>query len=295
MPRRSLVPWSNRFLTLAVLSLVITWGLSLGLVGGLARAAHLEIEVPDRSRLAQSMATADLAQQPLPSQFLPNLAQAPATPDTNPAFGDPAFGDSIAQDDPGLWIQIFWSLLRLLMPLLLPLVIGGIAFWQVKRWLDKQRPKCDICGVLTTLHNRKEAKPYLNPAQQIEADLDSVFYSVAICPQCTRRKVFRFVAPNRLVTQCPRCHYKTMAITQQKTTTKPTPSRPGEAIIHRTCRYCGYTATATEVLSANKKSRSQGLYAFLDDDWGLDSLREGYRDPRDVNPSPPDDSHNAGE
>ncbi|QQE64535.1 hypothetical protein GFS31_12160 [Leptolyngbya sp. BL0902] len=228
-------------------------------------------------------------------QVFPGLVQAPATPDTDPEFGEPEFGEPIPWDDPMAWLTLLLLLLSLLLPIILALLpiilfglLGGIIFWLLQHWSYKHRPTCDICGVLTTLYNRKAAKPYLNPAQQIEADLDSVFYSVAICPQCTRRKVFRFAAPSRLVTQCPRCHYKTMAITHQKTLTKPTPSRPGEAIIHRTCRYCGYTATGTEVLSANKKSRSQGLYAFSDDDWGLGSLRDGYRDPRDVEPSPSD-------
>ncbi|WP_035986863.1 hypothetical protein [Leptolyngbya sp. KIOST-1] len=177
---------------------------------------------------------------------------------------------------------------RLLMPFFLFLAVLGGTFVGVKRWLKQQRPKCEICGVLTDVFSFKEAKPYLNPAQQVEVDLESVLYSVAICPQCTRRKVFRFAAPNRLAIRCPRCHYKTLAIAQQTTTTKPTASRPGEAIIHRTCHHCGHTATRTEVLSPNDERKSTGESAFLDSDWGLGSLRAGYRHPSEVEPSPPD-------
>ncbi|MFH7244842.1 MAG: hypothetical protein ACHWZW_18565 [Spirulina sp.] len=174
------------------------------------------------------------------------------------------------------------------LPIIILVLVVALSAWLFNLWNKKHRPKCDICGVPATIYNAKKAKPYLNRAQQLEVDLDSVFYSVAVCPQCTRRKVFRFAAPNRLVAQCPRCYYKTMEITQQTTTLKPTATRPGEAIIHRTCRNCGYTATRTEVLSPNDGRKSSGVDAFVEDDWGLNRLRDGYRDPRDVEPSPPD-------
>jgi Zn ribbon nucleic-acid-binding protein len=211
-------------------------------------------------------------------------------PDTAPGVGDP-----VPVDEPIGWFQVLWILVPLFLSLLWPLIVGGLLFWGYKYWMNKYRPKCDICGVAATVYNAKKAKPYLNQAQQIEVDLDSVFYSVAICPQCTRRKVLRFAAPNRLVTQCPRCYYKTMAITQQTTTQKPTSERDGEAIIHRTCRHCGYSATSPEVLSANTKGKSEGLDAFLDDDLGLGRLRQGYRDPREVEPRPPDDRNNGAD
>lgn len=260
-----------------------------------ARGAHLATDGPDRSIRAVGFVVPGTATRDLQIQPLPHLAQAPATPDTGPEFGDPDLGDPIALDDPMVWLQIVGFLLRLLMPLFSFLLIGGIGFWWVKRWLNRQRPKCDVCGLFMTLHHRKQAKPYLQAAQQVEVDLDSVFYSVAACPQCTRRKVFRFAAPNRLVTQCPRCHYKTMAITQQTTTLRPTAKREGEAMIHRTCRHCGYTATHTEVLSPNNEGKSEGLDAFLEDDWGLDRLRESYRHPSEVESSLLDSCDREGE
>lgn len=324
MPRRSLVSRPKGFLILACLSFLLTWGMFPHSAGwadqsrktlplratdgqtGLVRAEDFEISrIGGRGDLAPRACRAGnwglpiwMGCQDQPIRSFSNLAQAPATPDTDPEFGDPEFGEPIPWDDPMAWVTILLFLLSLVLsiilaflPIILFVLLGGIGFWFLKRWSDKHRPKCDICGVLSTVYNAKKAKPYLNSAQQLEVDLDSVFYSVAVCPQCTRRKVFRFAAPNRLVTQCPRCHYKTMAITQQTTTLKPTATRPGEAIIHRTCRHCGHTATRTEVLSPNDGRKSSGVDAFLEDDWGLNRLRDGYRNPSEVEPTPPDDCH----
>lgn len=310
MPRRSLVSRLKGGVILTGVGLGVAWGVALGGEGWAHSGQQTwPLGVPDPPAeglrveafgVAEIAGVADetnvVAVQDRQIQPWPKLAQAPATPDTTPEFGEPEFGEPIPLNEPGAWLAILMFLISFVLPIILfflPMIflvlVVGISVWLFNLWNKKHRPKCDICGVFSTIYNAKKAKPYLNSAQQIEVDLDSVFYSVAVCPQCTRRKVFRFASPNRLVTQCPRCYYKTMEITQQTTTRRPTSKREGEAIIHRTCRHCGYTATKTEVLTPNDDGKTTDLDAFLEQDWKLGSLREGYRDPREVEPGPPDE------
>lgn len=259
MPRQSLASLPKRFLILVLLGLVVVWGVSPGGRGWAAPVdAHLSTEGLHSFARAKDLTPSDMATGDLQIQPLPDLAQAPAIPDLEPE------ADSTAWEDDGDVRGFVWALLRLLLLLLFPPVIAGLGFWWVKHWLGQQRPKCETCGVLTTLLTQAQAKPYLDAGQQVEVDLSSVFHSVAICPQCARRKAFRFAIRNRLVLPCPRCEYRTLAITQQTTTTRPTRDRPGEAIVQRTCRYCGHTATSTEVLSPNPKGHSEGVAAFGD-------------------------------
>jgi DNA-directed RNA polymerase subunit RPC12/RpoP len=109
-------------------------------------------------------------------------------------------------------------------------------------------------------------------------EVDSMYHTVMLCPQCNQRKVGHFVAANKLAIKCPSCHYKTLAVTDRQTLVKPTRRSTGEAMVQRVCRHCGYATAKMEILGKRQSNMSERESSFVDENWTFQTYFSGFED-----------------
>jgi Zn finger protein HypA/HybF involved in hydrogenase expression len=191
-----------------------------------------------------------------------------------------------------LWSDMIWPLLQFLllfvlmavvplMTFVVPVVVG---FFVIRHLIRKYRVRCETCQVPMKALTGKAAKPYLDAGQIAEMEVDSMYHTVMICPQCNQRKVGHFVAANKLATECPSCHYKTLAVTDRQILTKPTRRSTGEAMVQRICRHCGYATAKMEVLGKRQRGMTERESSFVDENWTFQTYFSGFENEDADNP-----------
>lgn len=242
-------------------------------------------------------------EQPAQPQTEPVQAEPPPPPPSSPEQEDSTApsgkkGEPIPITRDNLWSHMIWPLLQFLLlfvlmsvvPLLTFVVPVVIGFFIVRNLIRKYRVRCETCQVPMKALTGEAAKPYLDAGQIAEMEVDAMYHTVMICPQCNQRKVGHFVAANKLAIECPSCHYKTLAVTDRQILTKPTRRSTGEAMVQRVCRHCGYATTKMEILGKRQRDMTEQQSSFWNESWTLEDYMAGWRNDK-PNPTDRTDNH----
>lgn len=132
--------------------------------------------------------------------------------------------------------------IALLMASFITLGIGLPAFLILRHRLRSLRlrprrcPNCDhiMHRLPEDLDNR-----YLNPAQDLEEQLNSVDYDVWLCPQCHETDIIPFINDRSAYTECPRCHARALALVADRHIPPSAAHPAGRGVRVYRCRNCG--------------------------------------------------------
>jgi len=183
-----------------------------------------------------------------------------------------------------LWSHMIWPLLQFLLLFIfmavVPVVTFGVpvvvGFFVIRHLIRKYRVRCETCQVPMKALTGEAAKPYLDAGQIAEMEVDSMYHTVMLCPQCNQRKVGHFVAANKLAIECPSCHYKTLAVTDRHILSKPTRRSTGEAMVQRVCRHCGYATAKMEILGKRQSNMTEQESSLVDENWTFQIYFSGF-------------------
>jgi uncharacterized protein len=132
----------------------------------------------------------------------------------------------------------------------LPFVIVGaviVAVFGLIWYARSRKRRCLDCRVAMELLDTGEEDQYLDDGQRLEKSLGSVNYQLWQCPRCGHHDL---QAQNRWLSSfagCHSCGYRAMEVNEM-ITIHPTQLTPGEKLIDKLCRYCGFRRSETIIL-----------------------------------------------
>lgn len=141
--------------------------------------------------------------------------------------------------------QSYSSLKKMVMPTLVVTALGfGTPYWvyaRLKSMMNKVRntPRnCPNCNTVMHKLDEESDNAYLNTAQDMEEQLNSVDYDVWLCPKCGETDIIPFVNEESQYEKCPKCGAKTCSPVSDRIVVRPTSTRPGKGIITYYCQHC---------------------------------------------------------
>ena len=118
------------------------------------------------------------------------------------------------------------------------LVAFGLLVFKMHR-IRRHKRKCSHCGTPMQLIDEVHDNDYLTPSQDLEEKLDSVDYDVWHCPKCSQTDIYPYVNRSSRYTECPRCHARTLSMSERRILRQPTVRQEGEGVDLYYCRNCG--------------------------------------------------------
>jgi uncharacterized protein len=103
---------------------------------------------------------------------------------------------------------------------------------------------------------KKNKKQYLDEGQAVEEKLASVSYDIWHCNTCNKEKVVGYDSIFTNITECPKCHYKTLKPTKRVVIERPTTSSKGSGLQHHECKNCGHIEKTPYVIAKLSSSGS---------------------------------------
>ncbi len=141
--------------------------------------------------------------------------------------------------------QAYASLKKLKMPVgivsALGLGIPLIAYFPLLSLMNKIRNaprRCPNCGEEMHKLDEETDNKYLNTAQDMEEQLNSVDYDVWLCPKCGETDVIPFVNDESQYEQCPKCGARACQPVSDRIVVRPTATRPGKGVVTYQCQHC---------------------------------------------------------
>lgn len=120
--------------------------------------------------------------------------------------------------------------------------LGAVPFallsWMMHR-VRRHKRKCSHCGTRMKLIDEVHDNDYLSPSQDLEEQLNSVDYDVWHCPNCAQTDIYPFINRSTRFIECPRCHARTMSLSDRRILRQPTSQSEGEGVDIYYCRNCG--------------------------------------------------------
>lgn len=120
--------------------------------------------------------------------------------------------------------------------------LGAVAFallsWKMHR-VRRHKRKCSHCGTRMQLVDEVHDNDYLSPSQDLEERLNSVDYDVWHCPKCSQTDIYPYVNRSTRFIECPRCHARTMSLSDRRILRNATTRSEGEGVDIYYCRNCG--------------------------------------------------------
>lgn len=114
----------------------------------------------------------------------------------------------------------------------------GLLSWKMHR-VRRHRRNCSHCGTRMQLVDEVHDNDYLSPSQDLEERLNSVDYDVWHCPQCAQTDIYPYVNRSTQFIECPRCHARTMSLSDRRILREATTRSEGEGVDIYYCRNCG--------------------------------------------------------
>ncbi len=146
-------------------------------------------------------------------------------------------------DDVDRWRSLRKYRLALAIIACLTLGMGLPAFlilWWKMRNIRHRKHKCPHCGSGMKLIDEEHDNDYLTPAQDMEERLNSVDYDVWHCPKCHQTDIFPFVNDSSSYKECPKCHARTLGVTERRILRQATAQYEGQGMDRLVCRNCGH-------------------------------------------------------
>ena len=114
-----------------------------------------------------------------------------------------------------------------------------LVLWSMRRYRNHKR-KCPNCGKKMSKLNEQEDNNYLNAAQNVEEQLNSVDYDVWLCPQCGEVDILPYVNNKSLYKECPQCHARALQLVSNRVIKQATTRSTGQGVKTYACKGCGY-------------------------------------------------------
>lgn len=114
----------------------------------------------------------------------------------------------------------------------------GLLSWKMHR-VRRHKRACSHCGSRMSLVDEVHDNDYLSPSQDLEERLNSVDYDVWHCPNCAQTDIYPYVNRSTRFIECPRCHARTMSLSDRRILRDSTTNREGEGVDIYYCRNCG--------------------------------------------------------
>ena len=114
----------------------------------------------------------------------------------------------------------------------------GLLSWKMHR-VRRHKRACSHCGSRMSLVDEVHDNDYLSPSQDLEERLNSVDYDVWHCPNCAQTDIYPYVNRSTRFIECPRCHARTMSLSERRILRDSTTNREGEGVDIYYCRNCG--------------------------------------------------------
>lgn len=114
----------------------------------------------------------------------------------------------------------------------------GLLTWKMHR-VRRHKRNCSHCGTRMKLVDEVHDNDYLSPSQNLEERLNSVDYDVWHCPNCAQTDIYPFVNRSTKFIECPRCHARTMSLSDRRILRDSTTRSEGEGVDIYYCRNCG--------------------------------------------------------
>ncbi|MGM9840838.1 MAG: TPM domain-containing protein [Candidatus Limisoma sp.] len=114
-----------------------------------------------------------------------------------------------------------------------------LVLWSMRRYRNHKR-KCPNCGKKMHKLNEQEDNNYLNAAQNVEEQLNSVDYDVWLCPQCGEADILPYVNNKSLYKECPQCHARALQLVSNRVIKQATTRATGQGIKTYACKGCGH-------------------------------------------------------
>lgn len=114
----------------------------------------------------------------------------------------------------------------------------GLLSWKMHR-VRRHKRNCPHCGTRMKLVDEVHDNDYLSPSQDLEEQLNSVDYDVWHCPNCAQTDIYPYVNRSTRFIKCPRCHARTMSLSDRRILRDSTTSSDGEGVDIYYCRNCG--------------------------------------------------------
>lgn len=114
----------------------------------------------------------------------------------------------------------------------------GLLSWKMHR-VRRHKRNCSHCGSRMSLVDEVHDNDYLSPSQDLEERLNSVDYDVWHCPNCAQTDIYPYVNRSTRFLECPRCHARTMSLSDRRILRDSTTNSEGEGVDIYYCRNCG--------------------------------------------------------
>lgn len=114
----------------------------------------------------------------------------------------------------------------------------GLLSWKMYR-VRRHKRVCSHCGTRMKRIDEVHDNDYLSPSQDLEERLNSVDYDVWHCPQCAQTDIYPYVNRSTRFIECPRCHARTMSLSDRRILRPATTRSQGEGVDIYYCRNCG--------------------------------------------------------
>ena len=153
-----------------------------------------------------------------------------------------------------LFAETFFGLV--LLSGLLIFIPLGIYQSTCKKKLRQQPVACPCCGKEIKALPEKEISDYLNPQQNLENTLRSVYVDVFLCEDCNKTIVYKYDNSASKYKKCPQCETKAMYLAGTKTITHATYTSGGEVQETYMCKYCQHQETKNKATPHLTRSSS---------------------------------------
>ncbi|MGM9834026.1 MAG: TPM domain-containing protein [Candidatus Limisoma sp.] len=114
-----------------------------------------------------------------------------------------------------------------------------LVLWSMRRYRNHKR-RCPNCGKKMRKLNEQEDNKYLNAAQNVEEQLNSVDYDVWLCPQCGEVDILPYVNNKSLYKECPQCHARALQLVSNRVIKQATTRATGKGVKTYACKGCGH-------------------------------------------------------
>lgn len=114
-----------------------------------------------------------------------------------------------------------------------------LVLWSMRRYRNHKR-KCPNCGKKMFKLNEQEDNNYLNAAQNVEEQLNSVDYDVWLCKQCGEVDILPYVNNKTVYKECPQCHARALRLVSNRVIKQATTRAAGCGVKSYACKGCGH-------------------------------------------------------
>lgn len=133
-------------------------------------------------------------------------------------------------------------------------VLVALGLYQLRRRRRSRRPKkrCPECQATMKIVDETASHQYLDEGQRLEQELDSMRYTVWLCPKC-HHHTLESHPKSYLIERCPKCNYRTVKVVS-RTEVQPTYIKKGRQRVRKRCQLCPYTSNKRRSIPLKKRT-----------------------------------------